>query len=85
MKRAYVFVLIAVGILLSTSVNAQYCGGNSGSGICTASTTLHNAGFAPAEDTLPCIVIGQPYNQVIQFHTPLTWNVPGGYNDPLSK
>jgi hypothetical protein len=84
MKRAYVFVLIAVGILLSTSVNAQYCGGNSGSGICTASTTLHNAGFAPAEDTLPCIVIGQPYNQVIQFHTPSTWNVPGGYNDPLS-
>ena len=84
MKRAYVIALVAIGLLLSSSANAQYCNGNSGSGICTASTTLHSAGFAPSEFTLPCIVIGQAYSQVIQFHTPSTWNVPGGFNDQLS-
>lgn len=83
MKRFFVLVAIMAALLSSPPVNAQYCGGASGSNICTASTSLHNTGFAPREDTLPCIIIGQPYDQVIQFHTPSTFTA-GGYTDNLS-
>ena len=72
MKKVLLFVFFAAGLLFSTVVNAQYCGGASGSNICTAITTLHTEGFEPPEDSLPCIIIGQPYSQIINVHTPST-------------
>ena len=72
MKKVLLFVVFATSILYSITVKAQYCGGSSGSNICTAITTLHTEGFEPPEDSLPCIVIGQPYSQVINVHTPAT-------------
>lgn len=74
MRNVLVYVFAVAGLLLSTSVNAQYCGGNPGNNVCTASTTLNSEGFSPTESNLPCIIIGQPYSQVIQMHTPSTYN-----------
>ena len=82
MKKVLLFVSVLVVILLSTPAHAQYCGGSSGSNICTAITTMTTAGFQPPEDSLPCIVVGQPYSQVIQVHTPATV-VQGGSTYPL--
>ena len=72
MKKILLFAFITAGLLHSFSVNAQYCGGASGSNICTPITTLHTPGFAPPQDSLPCIVVGQPYSQIINVHTPAT-------------
>ena len=65
-------IMIAVLLLTSAyTANAQYCG-NSGSTICTAGNNLTQPGFSPSYDSLPCVVPGVPYSQVIQVRIPTT-------------
>lgn len=76
MKKVAFFPVIIVSLLLTISLHAQYCG-TSGSSICTAQSSFTRVGFEPPEDSLPCMIIGQPYSEVIQFHTPSNATVQG--------
>lgn len=58
--------------LFSTNLNAQHCAQASGSGVCTPYPGLTQLGFYPPDTALPCLTIGQPYDTVINFHTPPT-------------
>ena len=80
MKRGLLLIILSGCLFLTLPLQAQYCGGASGSNICTASTSFNTVGFEPPQDSLPCIVIGQPYSEVIQLHTPANATVGGGTN-----
>lgn len=69
MKFNFTHAVFALCLLFSSPVVAQYCG-NSSSSICTPQSGITQLGFYPPADSLPCSVVGQPYSQVINFHTP---------------
>jgi len=83
MKKVILLSSLFISILISKTVQAQYCG-TSGTSICTANTSFTTEGFQPPEDSLPCIVDGIAYSQVIQVHTPATVTA-GGSSYTLSS
>ena len=83
MKKISILSILLISLLSSINVKAQYCGG-SGSSVCsTAGSPLTAEGFYPAEQNLPCVVDGVPYDTVIQIRTPATVS-QGGSNYNLS-
>ncbi len=64
-------LLTLIAFLLFQHLSAQYCGG-SGTGVCTAPSTLPAVGFYPSYDSAACAVIGQPYDQTVFFLAPPT-------------
>ncbi len=83
MKKVLLLTAILTGLFISKPLQAQYCG-TSGSTICTANNSFTTPGFQPTEDSLPCIVDGVPYSQIIQVHTPASVTA-GGTTYPLDS
>ena len=65
-------VVFITALLFSTNLNAQHCAQASGSGVCNPTVGLTQLGFYPPDTALPCMTIGQPFDTVINFHTPPT-------------
>ncbi|MES2620150.1 MAG: hypothetical protein V4615_04790, partial [Bacteroidota bacterium] len=78
-KRFYLPLLFLIVIFLfSENLIAQtHCAQASGTGVCTPDQSLTVVGFYPPDTSLPCAVVGVPYDQVIQFRVPPTAQ---GYN-----
>ena len=76
MKKVILLASVLVGLFISKPTQAQYCG-SSGTSICTANSSFTTEGFEPPEDSLPCIVDGVLYSQVIQVHTPASVTAAG--------
>ncbi len=71
-KIYHLTVVLITTLLFSSTINAQHCAQASGSGVCTPTPGLTQLGFYPPDTALPCMIIGQPFDTVINFHTPPT-------------
>lgn len=71
MKKQLLLTFGLLTLLFSGTLKAQYCGG-SGSSVCTIESGLTMEGFEPPDDSFPCVIIGVPYDTVLQVHTPPT-------------
>lgn len=66
------FLLVFFLSIYSATSYAQHCAQPSGAGVCTPMPGITQMGFFPPDYQLPCMEIGQPYDTVINFHTPAT-------------
>jgi hypothetical protein len=72
-SKVYRFLVILItAVFLSSTIQAQHCAQASGSGACNPTPGLTQLGFYPPDTALPCMIIGQPFDTVINFHTPPT-------------
>jgi len=66
-------VILITAVFFSSNINAQgHCAQASGTGACNPTPGITQLGFYPPDTALPCAVIGQPFDTVINFHTPPT-------------
>ncbi len=75
MKKSFYHLLVYLitTVLFSQNLNAQtHCAQPSGVSVCTPDQSLTVVGFYPPDTSLPCAVVGVPYDQVIQFRVPPT-------------
>lgn len=71
-KNYSLYLLLLLLSIGSTALHAQHCAQPSGPGVCSPLPGITQMGFFPPDYQLPCMEIGQPYDTVINFHTPAT-------------